>query len=73
MAVIGAEELFWVEWVQEIIFLQNAAGSQLRDVAIIYILQLLPERAKFSCSPHVDQSATWVVLVWVVFANFHLN
>lgn len=58
MAVIGAEELFRVEWVQEIIFLKNAAGSQLRDVVIICILQLLPERAKFSCSPHVDQSAT---------------
>lgn len=73
MAVIGAEELFRVEWVQEIIFLKNAAGSQLRDVAIIHILLLLPERAKFSCSPHVDPSATCLVLVWVVYANFHLN
>lgn len=58
MAVIGAEELFRVEWAQEIIFLKNAAGSQLRDVVIICILQLLPERAKFACSPHTDQSAT---------------
>lgn len=54
MAVIGVEELFCLEWVQEMIFLKYAAGSQLRDVAIICILQL----QKFSCSPHVDQSAT---------------